>query len=340
MMAFFMVSCDDPKPDDEAMSFDAWLLNEGSWGGNNASLCTLNTATGELNEHVFMQVNGRGLGDLAQDAIHYGDKLYVAVSESNTIEVVDAKTGKSLKQINMGNRYPRYMAASDGKVYVSCYTPHSVVRIDTASFLIEATCQLSDRMQPEQMCVEDDKLYVCCSWESDSTGAFFYDNRLAVVNLTDFSYSQSLEVGYNLNRIKSLGNGKVCVGYQGDYTANPSGTLLLDCATGALTPLSIALTNFDVYQGKIYGYATEYTEDYSTITAFYQVDCATGSATPILTGYSIPNAYGINVNPHTGDLYVCDSPYGANGDVYCFASDWTLRYKVGAEVYPSKLLFL
>ena len=49
----------------------------------------------------FTTVNKRGLGDTANDMIKYGSKIYIVVNESGTIEVIDAATGKSLKQIEM-----------------------------------------------------------------------------------------------------------------------------------------------------------------------------------------------------------------------------------------------
>ena len=78
----------------------AYVLNEGAWGGNDAGISRLNIKDGTIEVDWFAKANGRGLGDLAQDLIYYGSRLYASVNGSNTIEVIDPVTGKSLKQIH------------------------------------------------------------------------------------------------------------------------------------------------------------------------------------------------------------------------------------------------
>ena len=340
LVATLLVTGCNPTPEEETASFDAWLLNEGTWGGNNASLSALNTTTPELFSHYFTQINGRGIGDLAQDALLYGGKMYVTVSESNSIEVLDPRTGKSIQQIDVDNRYPRYLTCYDGKIYVSCYTPHSIICIDTNTLAIERSYQLTDRMQPEQICVAGDKLYVTCSYQTDETGAFVYDNQLVAIDLNTFSNSQLIEIGYNANRIKKVDDHTLCISFQGDYADNPAGSLLYDCNTQSLTPLEVALTNFDVFQGRIYGYNTQYDATWNAVNRFYCIDPALGTTTQILSDIVLDNAYGISINPHNGDLYVCDGPYGSNGDLYCFSASGDQKFKLSADVYPSKVVFL
>ena len=117
------VGCEkDPKPENNTNDGTyAYVLNEGSRGVNNAEISRLNIKDGTIEADWFSAANGRGLGDLAQDLVHYGNKLYATVHTSNKVEVIDPATGKSLKQIDMGNRGPRYIACHGGKIYVTCY---------------------------------------------------------------------------------------------------------------------------------------------------------------------------------------------------------------------------
>lgn len=73
----------------------AFVLNEGSWGGNNADISLYNTSSGTITNSHFSNSNGRGLGDVAQDAIIYGSKMYIAVSFSNSIEAMKLSDGSS-----------------------------------------------------------------------------------------------------------------------------------------------------------------------------------------------------------------------------------------------------
>ena len=139
----------EPVPDTPSTSTaPAYLLNEGSWGGNDAGISLIDLNSDKVEINWFRNNNGRGIGDLAQDLIHYGGKLYASVHTSNTIEVINPATGKSLKQIDMGTRGPRYLASHNGKVYVSCYDK-TTIHNDTATLANKASCPISG-MQPEQ----------------------------------------------------------------------------------------------------------------------------------------------------------------------------------------------
>ena len=335
-----MVACkpEEVKPNENpAETTRAYVLNEGAWGGNNASL-SLITPEGITNDW-FAKSNNRGLGDLAQDMIHYGSKLYVVTNESNTLECIDPATGVSSKQIDMGSRHPRYMVAHKGKIYVSCYDK-TVVRIDTASLAIDATCQLSG-MQPEQLCVVGENLYVCNSWQNDSNGQVEYDNTLSVVNLGTYEETGKITVASNPTRMKALDDHRLLVACTGNYADDPATTLVIDLNNGSQTPLGVAATNFDICDGYIYLYCTSYDANWNATAAFYKVNATTLEATPILEDYGndLRNAYGINVDPTTKNLYVCNSTWSVNGDVFIFSPENKLLGKYEAGIYTSKVVF-
>ena len=71
------------------------------WGGIQGSLTYIDYATGTASLNQFAAKNGRSLGSTPNNAIVYGDKMYIAVTDDNTIEVVDAKTLASIKQIKL-----------------------------------------------------------------------------------------------------------------------------------------------------------------------------------------------------------------------------------------------
>lgn len=73
------------------------ILNEGAWGANNSGISKVNVATGTATNNFFESANGRGLGDVAQDIILEGNKAYITVSFSNSIETMDVATGKSAR---------------------------------------------------------------------------------------------------------------------------------------------------------------------------------------------------------------------------------------------------
>lgn len=335
-----MVACDPiEKPLDNPTMSDAYayVLNEGLWGGNDAEISRLDIVNGTIVNSYFSQKNGRGLGDLGQDLLIYGGKMYCAVYTSNTVEVIDPISGTSLQQINMGSRGPRYLAAADGKVYVTCYDK-SVARIDTANLSVEASCSLSG-MQPEGICSLDGKLYVCNGWQQTSSGDFQYDHTISVIDIASFTEQRTIEVGYNPYKIKALDNGMLALCCWGDYGSHRPCMMLVDATTGQTTDLGVEASNFDVKNNDIYLYS------YSRATGksqFYMIDAVSHSRTEIManSNVTIVSPSGINVNPTNGDIYITDSRnYQSGGDVHCFASDGTHRFCVASTVGPSKVVF-
>ena len=78
-----------------------YVLNQGKYQSNNASLNYYNLITSTNYSDYFAIKNNRGLGDTGQDAIRYGSKIYIAVYNSSLIEVINASTGVSIKTIPM-----------------------------------------------------------------------------------------------------------------------------------------------------------------------------------------------------------------------------------------------
>lgn len=312
------------------------VLGEGTWGGNNASLAYLDIAKGELATGWFAAQNGRGLGDVAQDLIVYGSKAYLTVWGSNSLEVIDTATGIS-RRVDLGDRGPRYIAADGGKLYISCYKPHSVIRIDTATLEVEATCELG-RYNPEGIAVVGNKLLVASSNVSDEQGNYQYDNGVYAINIASFSSIGVIEVGCNPQRVIALGDGTAVVNYWGDYASQAAGSALIDDAL-RVTQLGQELTNMTVADGTIYGYYTEWAPDYSSkTTRFVKID-ASHTVTPILPDVSV-NAYAIGVHPVSGNIYIADDGnYTANGDLYCYQPDGTRRWKQEVGMMPSKIVF-
>ena len=115
----------------------------------------------------------------------------------------------------------------------------------------------------------------------------------------------------------------------------------MDVNTQEQTPLTVAATNFDIYNNTIFLYNTSYDAQWNPTASFYRVDATTLQSTPILENYShtLPYAYGINVDPATGNLYICNSPYTANADIYTFRPDGTELRHVEGGILSSKIVF-
>ncbi|MDR3297254.1 MAG: YncE family protein, partial [Prevotellaceae bacterium] len=147
---------DEPVQSDNTMPADAptlYVLNEGV-NGTGSTLSYGNSVNRTLTLDYFVAQNKRALGDGANDMKRYGGKLYCVMTTSSTVEVMDAASGISLRQIALkandgAPRQPRSIAFWQGKAYV-CSFDNTVVRIDTASLEVEASVSVG--RNPDDIC--------------------------------------------------------------------------------------------------------------------------------------------------------------------------------------------
>ena len=343
-----IVACEphDPSPDpqdtiptDTSAAPHAIVLNEGAWGGNNASLSYLNLTSNAVVNNWFSHINGRGLGDVAQDLLLYGAKAYVTVWGSNSLEIIDTATGHST-HLDLGQRGPRYLAASNGKLYISCYRPQSVIRIDTATLQIEATCPLG-LFHPEGLDIVGNTLLVASSNIADEQGNYLYDSIVYLIDLATFDSPTPLVVGCNPQKVIALDPSRAIVNYWGDYADRPAGSAIVDINARTVTQTHHPLSNMTLCNNTIYGYYCDYDAYWNKTTTYLTLDATTLVATPSASNFDINNPYAIAVHPTTGNLYIAsDGNYTANGDLYCFSPTGTLLWKREVGMFPSKIIFL
>lgn len=167
-----MTSCSDdndgPETYLQVYSTGAYVVNSGNmYNKIESSLTAIDYASSTATQNVFKAANGRSLGNTANDGIVYGNKIYLAVDQSNTIEVIDKKTKQSIKQIKttelLGNAEgaePRHIIADGGKVYFTTYGGY-VAAVDTTSFALQKKWQVGS--YPESLVIGNGNLYVANS---------------------------------------------------------------------------------------------------------------------------------------------------------------------------------
>jgi hypothetical protein len=75
-----------------------YILNNGNMDANNANLAFYNFQSKTVEYDIYAAQNGRIMGDTAQDLLVYGSKVYVAMSGSDLIYVLDQQ-GKEIAVI-------------------------------------------------------------------------------------------------------------------------------------------------------------------------------------------------------------------------------------------------
>ncbi len=350
LMSFSLVGCDDDDPDvidpetpekplipgvpEDDSVFALYFLSSGKLGNNNSSLYWYDIDNEEVVPDYFKAQNGRGLGDTAQDMIVYGDKMYIAVYGESTIEVTDLHA-KSIKQVKTEGQ-PRALIADGGKVYATYYNGY-VARLDTASLEVDATVQVG--RNPEQMAVANKKLYVANSGGMDYATEVGYDKTVSVVDLASFTESKKLDVVLNPMLVRSDEKGNVYVVSMGNYADVLNTLQRIDSATDEVSILEACpnATEMDYLDGKLYTYYSQYDANWNSVTTFTSYDTNTGAVDSwIKDGTTIAKPYKLSVAGAC--VYVTESDYVNNGDVYCFSTDGQLLMKLGAGLNPIKVV--
>ncbi|MBL1222051.1 YncE family protein [Chryseobacterium sp. L7] len=362
---FFLFSCrtDDyvvPSEKDEVSTGEDtpikgfYLLNEGNMGSNKCTLDYFDYATGTYHRNIYAEINPnvvKELGDVGNDIMIYGSKMYVIVNVSNKIEVLDAKTAKRIKTIQLQNC--RYMTFKGNKVYASSYAgpvelnpdspPGKVVEIDTTSLTIERQAVVG--YQPEEMEIIGNQLFV-----ANSGGYMFpnYDKTVSVVDLNSFTQTKKIDVAINLHRLQKDNYGDLYVSSRGDYYNIPSSLFVVDAATGAVKKdFHVAVSGMTIVNDKLYYYGNEFNYNtHSYVKTFGIIDVKTEQviATKIIDQQyadEIKAPYGIAVNPYTEDIYITDARnYVTTGYVYCFDKAGKFKWKTEGGNIPAHFTFL
>ncbi len=340
LLALLLFSCKkkDNKPEPSvAMQNGVLVLCEGLFQQNNASVSWIDLASDQVYNDFFFTKNNRSLGDTGNDLKRYGNKIYLVVNNSNTLEVMNLN-GMSLKQLSMSvngiGKQPRSIAFANGYAFVSCYDGFVDV-IDTLS--ISVVSRIPVGSNPEGLAVSGNKLFV-----ANSGGLNFpnVDSTVSVINLSTFTEESRIVVGKNPGSIEVDQNGEVYVIARGNYGSIPSRLVRIDPIAGQVVQNftfdagGIARMN-EYFLISFYNYATQQSSVLLFNTATENVENSNFIATSGIT-----TLYGVQFDPVKNKIYCMDAMnYTNSGYVRQFsaAGNYEKSYHVGLN--PTKLLF-
>lgn len=191
---------DEQTPQVEDYATGAYIVNEGAFLANNASITHVSNA-GTVTNDVYYAVNGVELGDVLQSFTIIGDRGYAVLNNSQKLEVVDLKTMENAGTLD-GLSYPRYMVEAAANVaYVSNGSLDGtieVVNTQTLSF----SGSIAVGKGPGRMLKNGNEVWVC------NEGGWGLDSTLTVVNTQSNLVVDVIEVGHRPTDIvaDALGN--------------------------------------------------------------------------------------------------------------------------------------
>jgi len=312
-----------------------YILNQGLFNANNSTLSFYDYTSKQVTPDIFSTANSRGLGDTGNDVEIYGSKMYVVVNISSTVEVVDSRTAKSIKQIKLFNgangREPRDIVFYKGNAYVTSYDG-TVAVIDTTSLTVSKYITVG--RNPEQLTVANGKLYVA---NSGGLGFPNFDNTVSVIDLTSLTVVKTLTVTVNPQNVGTDNNGNVYVLSAGDYSSVPSSLAIIDDVQDIVK----TQTNFDGSNMIVQGDNAYFITSANKIIV-YSTKTQTVTNTDFITdGTAITTPYSIAVDHTTGELFVTDAKnYTSNGTVFAFDKTGKKEYSITVGINPGKIAFL
>lgn len=335
-----------------------YLVNEGNMGSNKCTLDFYDYHTGLYSRNFYSERNPsaiKELGDVGNDIGIYGSKLYVVVNCSHKVEVMDARSGVRLGQVDIPNC--RYVRFHRGRAYVSAYVgpvlidPNApkgaVYEVDTTD--LRVTRKVTVGYQPEEMEIVDDYMYVA---NSGGYRAPDYDNTVSVIQMVDFKQVEQIPVGINLHRVKQDRYKQLWVSSRGDYESRPSRLYVLGKKAGynrmeVTDTVPVACSNMAVRGDSLYYYATEWNNFTASNSISYGIiDVRTHEvlSTNFITDGTereITIPYGIDVHPERGDIFVTDAKnYVSSGTLFCFGPDGRKKWSVRTGDIPAHIAFL
>lgn len=316
-----------------------YVLNQGNFNANNTTLSFYDYSSKATTSDRFSAVNGTKLGDTGNDAKIYGSKMYILVNVSSTVEVVNAKTTKSIQQVKLFNgtvaRQPRYVVFNKNKAYISSYDG-TVAVMDTATLAIEKYITVG--RNPEQMVISNGKLYV-----ANSGGLSFGnpDKTVSVIDLNTLTETKKITVIANPVSMAADTYGSVYVLSTGDYNTILPGMTIIDNTTDVVKTQSTTLAGAYGTSIAVAGDLAYFLTADNKVVVYNVKTQTVAKANFITDGTAIKTPYNIAFDSTTGELFVADAKdYASNGEVFVFDKTGKKEYSIITGINPGTIIFV
>ena len=341
LLILIAFACKKKKPEPEApapavLEHGILVLNEGLFQLNNSTLSWVNTSDHSINSTFFEDKTDRGLGDTGNDLDRYGNKIYIVVNVSSTIEVLDATTGNPLAQISMiangVSKQPRSIAFYGPRAFITCYDGFVDV-LDTVSLTI--TQRIAVGSNPEGLAVSNGKLYVANSGGLNTV----VDSTVSVISLSNLQELTRITVGKNPGSVCTDSQGDVYVISRGNYGSIPSRMHRIDPQTDTKAQsYPFDASGITRMNSNLLISYYNFSSGSSAIGLFDAV-----SEQMINSGYistaNIATLYGVHYSPLTNKIYCSDANAFTNtGYIHLFSAAGVFERSYHVGLNPSNIL--
>lgn len=164
------LGCGSLMPTDESSSVTPegiFILCEGAWGANNASLWHINSDLSEITPTLHANLTGMPLGDTGQSLYQKDDRLYALMNSSNTMEVYDlsADTVSFSYSMSLPGAGPREMVIVGNEAFITAWGVNGLLVVDLVTRAVTDTIGLGGL--PEDILAMANDLYIALPLKPD-----------------------------------------------------------------------------------------------------------------------------------------------------------------------------
>lgn len=332
----FFTSCNDDSGASyhyEVVTDGAYVVNSGNMATNiDGSLTAIDYATNRVVQNAFSLANDdQSLGSTPNDGLVYGNKMYIVVDGSNTVEVLDRNTLKRIKQISttqlMGTaegKSPRHIIAGNGHIFFTTYGGY-VAAVDTTSFNLTTKYKVGS--YPEGLAGYNNNIVVANSDYGQGNG------NISIINLGTGNVETRTVEGINNPQKIFIINGAVYIldwsYYVGEWPNSvEKGESALKYLTGKQ-----ATKVADAYYASMYNNKFYIISDPYGTPAYKVCDVSASPTAPTVTTLNfaekVVSPTGIDVDPASGDIFVLSYNLGEYGYADYYSDGYVMRYNNG-----------
>lgn len=174
-----------------------FIVNEGNFQSANGSITHVSGDFSKVSNDIFKTANNRTVGDVAQSIVTNDKYAFILVNNSNTIEVVDKKTFKTVHTITEGVATPKFGVIKNNKLYVTSLYNAQISVYNAETFVFIKTIELNNKS--EYIVATDDYVY--------AANGFYSGGKLVeVIDLASDTNTVDISFDNAINGLSSSGN--------------------------------------------------------------------------------------------------------------------------------------
>ena len=342
----FLSSCSKDKhvaPEEPVVPLKGvFILNEGSMNNNNSSLSYVGSETNKVTTDIFSANNkDQTLGAGASDMDIYGNLLFIAVTESNKVEILDASTARVIKKVVVNQ--PRFIAFHSGKAFITTYE-NKVVVIDTLTKALVGN-GIPVGNTPEHIVVSGNKLYVANSGSHDFWAGGAYKSTVSVIDPVTLKESK-IKVDDNVYHLFADGKGNVYGNtfdiYSGSEIIDHSHLFRINTSTNTVdTTFNFGVSHMVFHQGGAIFISNNYEKGSTNLYAM-NLSSLEPKKLDIIKGEDLNFPYfpyALSVNPENGDLWYAKTDYTNPGNIFHYNNGTKEVKEYTTGLNPSVFVF-